>query len=40
MIIQISSGQGQTECELIARKPLSVLEAKFDDIEMLSMRGG
>lgn len=36
MIIQISSGQGPTECELAVSKLLSSLQIEYPDIEILS----
>ena len=36
MIIQISSGQGPTECELAVSKLLTALQMEFLDIEVLS----
>lgn len=36
MIIQISSGQGPTECELAVSKLLTALQLEYPDIEVLS----
>ena len=36
MIIQLSSGQGPTECELAVSKLLKSLQKEYTDIEILS----
>lgn len=40
MIIQISSGQGPSECELAVSKLFDALKAEYSDIEMLSSHPG
>lgn len=40
MIVQISSGQGPSECELAVSKLFSSLKAEYPDIEILSSHAG
>ncbi len=40
MIIQISSGQGPSECELAVSKLYDTLKAEYSDIELLNSHAG